>query len=415
MHLYTRQQGYPMVQVKLLNSEENNYTIRLEQKRFFSNGKEPNKDEDLEWQIPININTGKDKRWVYMNSRKMEVDLDIKEFSFIHINSGATGFFRTQYSKELLKPLLKAVEKGQLSESDRFLILSDLKAAFISGKATAEDFLSALKVYSNEENQVVWSIIISGLLKVRDIVRKTDAEQNLNNFVIEMTNKIAISLGNEPADNEDVLKKKLRAQILSLRALCKEDNALNLFKEKYDSFVQNGTEINSDIYPYVLRNAIENGDEKDFERIEKIAKTQNDPMKKNAALSSLGASKDVEILKKALQLVINGQVRKQDTFYIFLAVSSNIYGTDVAWSFFKKNYDDLRKQIESDSLFSTFIRAVGNLRSDEAVVGAEEFFKTKDTKGYVKKLDQALEAARMNIALKKREFDNISKWLLKNN
>lgn len=80
--------------------------------------------------------------------------------------------------------LRAAVKSGCLAESDRFKIVSDLRALFCVGKVSAAELLSFIAGFSGEQRETVWSVVIGALEKVRDILKRTDAERLLNKFVI---------------------------------------------------------------------------------------------------------------------------------------------------------------------------------------------------------------------------------------
>jgi hypothetical protein len=65
---------------------------------------------------------------------------------------------------------------------------------------------------------------------------------------------------------------------------------------------------------------------------------------KDRIASSLGASKDPKILKKALEFSISDDVRSQDCESIITSVGMGKDGMELAWTFFKENKQLFRER-----------------------------------------------------------------------
>jgi aminopeptidase N len=66
---------------------------------------------------------------------------------------------------------------------------------------------------------------------------------------------------------------------------------------------------------------------------------------KELLLSALGCSREHWILNRYLNLSLTHDgIRKQDTFRVFSAVASNVWGQPVAFNFIRENWKQLRQQ-----------------------------------------------------------------------
>lgn len=68
---------------------------------------------------------------------------------------------------------------------------------------------------------------------------------------------------------------------------------------------------------------------------------------KNRICRNLGAIKDEKILKKVLNFAISEEVRSQDSVFVITSVAAlSSVGRELAWDFFKENWEELLKRYE---------------------------------------------------------------------
>ncbi|TQD75081.1 hypothetical protein C1H46_039355, partial [Malus baccata] len=160
MNSWTQQKGYPVISVKVKDQK-----LEFNQTQFYSSGSQG----DGQWIVPITLSCGSyDARKNFLLQAKSET-LDIKEFlgcsvgkagcggtsnkdnalcSWIKVNVDQTGFYRVKYEDELAAALRNAIEKKQLSETDRFGILDDSFALSMARKQSFASLLTLLMVAS---------------------------------------------------------------------------------------------------------------------------------------------------------------------------------------------------------------------------------------------------------------------------
>ena len=148
MHNWTSDPGYPVVKVSILNNK-----INLAQERFFSSPVSKEKTNDRKkWQIPVSL---------------------VSTDTWLKINFGESGFYRTAYSTELLEKLRIPVEEKVLSARDRLGIVRDLFALAEAGTIPTTNVLNFLSSYKNEDNYSVWIELALGLGKLESIFAHT--------------------------------------------------------------------------------------------------------------------------------------------------------------------------------------------------------------------------------------------------
>lgn len=130
MSSWTKQMGFPLVNVEQ-RIESGKRILKLRQGRFILDGKSD--DQDLVWKIPINIcaesSPDRAKFKILMTDREQEFELEgVQPNEWIKLNQGNAGFYRVQYSNEMLESFLPAIKNKKMHAMDRFGIANDLFA-----------------------------------------------------------------------------------------------------------------------------------------------------------------------------------------------------------------------------------------------------------------------------------------------
>ena len=117
------------------------------------------------WQIPIKIinqfspfHSSSD---VMMKTRQTEVEIkDVWDGEWVKLNQNSIGFYRINYSPEMLERFTASIEDKSMPTMDRLNILSDLFASIYSGRVSTQIGLKFLLSYKNDGNSAVWNYIL---------------------------------------------------------------------------------------------------------------------------------------------------------------------------------------------------------------------------------------------------------------
>ena len=148
MKAWITKKGYPVITAKLQGSK-----IKLRQEKFTLLGKP---DDEL-WPIPLIVWREKAKEAVLFDKREME----IPSKDFVKLDSGSTGFYRVQYDEALTENIMK--HASLMGVLDKWGILNDMTALFMSGKIGFKDYLPVLDLMSNDKDDLIMSSIASDL------------------------------------------------------------------------------------------------------------------------------------------------------------------------------------------------------------------------------------------------------------
>ena len=207
MDLWTKQTGYPYINVSSYVNESKETVLKLEQSRFFSNGSKPTAEEDYLWKVPISIVTESSYPNVHkeflLEKRSDEVNLGVvPEGDWIKLNKNTIGLYRTNYSPEMLAKCVNLVKEQKLHPTDRLGLQSDVFALAEAGVLPASEVLKFVASYSSETNVVVWRDLISNLLKTAHVLLNTDYQPAFQGFIIDLVRPISEKLGWNPVEGE---------------------------------------------------------------------------------------------------------------------------------------------------------------------------------------------------------------------
>lgn len=103
--------------------------------------------------------------------------------------------------------------------------------------------------------------------------------------------------------------------------------------------------ISPNIKSVVYCNAIQIGGQEEWDFAWSRYLNTNVGNEREIIMSALGCSRETWILSRYLEWAItsNSGIRKQDAARVFLAVSNNVIGQQLAYRFLKTNWDRIKK------------------------------------------------------------------------
>ncbi|KAB2072532.1 hypothetical protein E1A91_A07G022000v1 [Gossypium mustelinum] len=399
MNTWTKQKGYPVVSVKFKDQK-----LEFEQSQFFSSGWLG----DGQWIVPITFCCGSyDKKKSFLLQTKSE-NYDVKEFAsdtnksaWIKLNVDQTGFYRVKYDEELAARLRYAIENKYLTPTDRFGILDDSFALCMARQLPLTSLLTLMGAYREELDYTVLSNLISITYKVGRIAADARPElmDNINQFFINIFQYSAEKLGWDATQGESHLDSMLRGEILTALAMLGHKETLSEASRRFDAFLK---DRNTPLLPPDTRKAayvavmqtVTSSNRAGFDSLLKIYRETDLSQEKIRILGSLPSCPDQGIIREVLKFSLSPEVRSQDAMYA-LAVSKE--GREVAWTWFKENWDLILKTYGSGFLITRFVSAVVSpFASFEKVKEVEEFFANRSIPSIARTLKQSLERVNIN-------------------
>ena len=213
MSTWTKQQGFPLLKVSEKLNNTNNRILSFSQERFLADGSVDN--ENNLWVIPIAVSSSENPKLIIKNdiieTKTKDVEFeDLPKSSWLKVNPGTIGVYRTLYSNELLERFMPAIQDQSLPPLDRLGLLDDLFALSQAGHISTGQVLKVLDSFKFETNYTVWSSIVNCLSKIGILVSHLGIHSKYKEFGRSLLRNIYSSLGWDKKANESHLDTLLR-------------------------------------------------------------------------------------------------------------------------------------------------------------------------------------------------------------
>lgn len=326
MSTWTKQKGFPVIKVSSVQ-DGGSRILTLTQEKFCADGQLPQSESNTLWMIPVSISTAANPKFsaseTLLESRSIELRIpNVTNDEWIKLNPGTVGFYRVQYSSEMLNSLLPAIKDKTLPALDRLGLQNDLFAMVQAGRTSTIEILKLLQAFSDEDNYTVWSSINACLGKLNLILSHTDSQSLFHNFGRQLLAKTYSKLGWQPVNGESHLDTLLRNMIINRLATFEDPLVLSEAKKRFEAHCNGTHVIPADLRSAVYRSVAINCDDKTFDLLFKVLffdnlnkiiiffcfKIYRDAdlqEEKDRVSRALGAVKDEDRIRKVLEFSLS--------------------------------------------------------------------------------------------------------------
>lgn len=327
MERYVNQVGFPLVSV-----ENKNRSIQITQKRFLY---EKKKTSEL-WEIPIVLKSGKKIAKNHINTTS--ATLNYPSEKGIMINADYAGFYISQYSPHLLGLLGK--NRDTLNEREALGLIHDLFSLVLAQSIDLKEFLSYLETfYYDEQDYEVLAYLIAKLLGIYKLLRR----DTLGEVCIDLAKAALQKTGYEPNDKEDVRMTDLRNVALSALIQTGEVDGLAYVAMKFKNYLKNNKTLHPDLKSVVYAGAVA-ADKRYYEKVKQLYLHADAEEERVKLLNALTSAQDRLLLKSTLVFSLSSEVRFSNMLYVLAGASGNKIGKDLVYSWFMKNWEELKSR-----------------------------------------------------------------------
>ncbi|XP_069970729.1 puromycin-sensitive aminopeptidase isoform X1 [Penaeus vannamei] len=413
MSSWTKQTGFPMISVTS-HQDGDNKVLTLTQQRFLADG---STGDSSQWMVPISISTEKKPsetvKEVLLDCKSTQVVLEgISADTWVKLNPGTVGYYRTQYPPDMLDLLMPAMKSKCLPPLDRLGVLDDLFSMVQAGHTNTVEVLKLLKAFEDETDYTVWSAVHNCVARLNQLISHTDFHPSFAAFVRKLFVKIGQKLGWEAKPGEKHLDTLLRSLVLGQLGLYGDEAIVGEARRRLGAHVANTSTLPADLRSPVYKTVMSQADEKTFDQMLKLYREADLHEEKDRISRSLGATRDPNLIQRVLQFAISDEVRNQDTVFVIISVAMTAPGRSAAWAFFKKHHEDLVDRYEGGYLVTRLIKYITeNFATEDMASEVEAFFQERQIPGTERTVQQSLETIRLNAAWLQRDQDAIKKYL----
>ncbi|XP_009980511.1 PREDICTED: puromycin-sensitive aminopeptidase, partial [Tauraco erythrolophus] len=360
MNTWTKQMGFPLIYVEAEQQEEDK-VLKLVQKKFCASG--PYTGEDFPtWMVPISICTSDDptcaKMQILMDKPELTLVLkDIKPDQWVKLNLGTVGFYRTQYSPDMLESLIPAIKDLSLPPVDRLGLQNDLFSLARAGIISTVEVLKVMEAFVNEPNYTVWSDLSCNLGILSTLLSHTDFYEEIQVFVKDVFSPIGERLGWDPKPGEGHLDALLRGLVLGKLGKAGHKATLEEARRRFKDHVEGKHVLSADLRSPVYVTVLKHGDSTTLDTMLKLHKQADMQEEKNRIERVLGAISQPELIQKVLTFALSEEVRPQDTVSVIGGVAGGSkQGRKAAWKFVRDNWEELYNRYQGGFLISRLIK-----------------------------------------------------------
>ncbi|KAI5966552.1 APE2 [Candida pseudojiufengensis] len=417
MDIWTKNIGFPIIKVEENNG---NNEIKVTQNRFLATGDVKKEEDQTLYPVFLGLKTsdGIDESLV-LDERSKVFKLPTND-DFFKINGDQAGIYRTAYDSSRWTKLGKAGVDGKLSVEDRVGLVADAGSLASSGFIQTSSLLDLVKSWSKESNYVVWDEILGRIGSIKAALMFEDQKVNdaLKLFTRDLIGEKLKEIGWEFNDSDSFADQQLKSSLFASAANSDDPKAVEFSKDSFKKFVEGDKKaIHPNLRATIFNINAKFGDESTFEEILKIYKNPQSIEEKIAALRSLGRFEKPEIMDKVADLLLQTDVVKQQDIYIPMqGLRAHKAGVEKLWNWLTINWDKVYSLLPPglSMLGSVVTLGTSGFTKEEQKQKVEEFFKTKDTKGYNQGLAQSLDIITAKGKWAERDSKLISDWLVTN-
>ncbi|KAI1961496.1 Aminopeptidase 2 mitochondrial [Ophidiomyces ophidiicola] len=415
MEVWTKKVGYPVVTVE---EKPEAKAISVQQNRYLRTADVKPEEDSTIYPVVLRLkNETSVDETVMLTERKQEIK--VPNMDFFKLNADHSSLFRTCYSPARLEKLGKDAKAGLLSVEDRAGMIADAGVLASSGHQTTSGSLSLLKSFDNESEFVVWNQIISQLGSIRSswVFEDSQIRDALKAFQRNLSSAKAHELGWEFSETDGHVLQQFKAMMFGTAGAAGDQKIIDAAKEMFRNFADGDyTAIHPNLRASVFDLVLRNGGEKEYNIIFDRYKKASTSTEKNTALRSLGSAQQPELIQRTLKLALSDEVRAQDIYMPLSSLRVHTAGITARWEWLKKDWDAVVKRLPpAFSMLGTVIQmCTGSLTTYEQLKDVEDFFKDKETKGFDRSLEQALDSIRAKAGWVQRDRQEVAAWLKTN-
>jgi len=416
MSTWTKQMGFPVIKVKSGGAAQSgSRSITLTQEKFTADGSPA--DPGFKWMVPISVSTAESPEKAIHRSLMDKVEetitLDnVKPSSWIKLNTGGIGFYRTNYPEDMLQALLPGIRDQSLPPRDRLSLQSDLFALARAGITSSVNLLKVVEAFSSEKNFTVWSDMSGNLGGLQVLYQTTEFNNNFKAFVRKLFGPILSTVGWDAKPDEGHLMTMLRSLVIGRIGRAGDQSVINESRKRFEAHCSGSSVLVADLRHAVYSTVVKHGTVDDYEKLLKLYKTTDLMEEKIRILRALGAASDTSLIQRTLDFSIGEEVRSQDTVTVIAGVTGSLEGRELAWKFVQANWPLLHDRYKSGFLLARLIKSTTeSFSTEERAVEVDAFLKKNQSPGAERTIQQALENIRLNTTQLSRDRAAVKQFL----
>jgi aminopeptidase N len=413
MSTFVKQPGAPLVSVRTQCSGRATEAT-LSQTRYFSDRRLFESGSQELWQVPVCMKEGGEEKGTakcVVLTKKQESFTLPGCGSWVMVNAGARGYYRSGYSSDAIRAMGRSVEK-EVTPSERVVLLGDSWASVKVGEQQIGDYLALAEGLQDDRTRAVVAQLTYKLEYISNYL-VSDADRNgYEQWVRRLLTPAADELGWQPGPGESDETKKLRARVMyTLGYAGRDPDVIAEARRLTEKALLDPASIDPTVAFAAFSLAAQNGDAVLYDKL--IAKIQTRGTTLEGYylfFQTLSKFRDTKLLRRTLEYAISPAVRSQDTLGVIAAVMKNPAGRQLAWDFVRGHWAELNK-VGGGFTRGAVVAATSAFCDTGMQEQVQDFFAAHTVPSAERTLKQSLESIHNCADLKSRQTSQLSAWL----
>jgi len=396
MDSWIYQGGFPLITLEPADSDQR---LRVSQRRFRFAGASLDEVEPPQWSVPIMMRTlgqgARSEHRLVLDAEMAVIDVGAPIDAVVG-NTGAEGFYRVGYSRDLRDAI--AARLGELTTVERLALVNDSWAAVSAATMTGPEFMDLARRFTLERHPDVWSAVVGGLGALRRIV-PPHADAEMATWIRTLLCDALARLGRQPRPDDSSDARRLRALLVREAADLGDDRDVASWAAK---LLDEGDGLEPELASAAVMAVAVHGDADTHQRFWTAHRNATTPQEELRYLWALPALRDEALALITLRWCLDGSIRTQNGPFVVHRALANRYVAPVAWSFMVEHWDELNAAFPRNTIIY-MVEPIASMTRPEQSSEIHAFFADHPIPQSATTLDQLLERNIVNMALRQRE------------
>jgi puromycin-sensitive aminopeptidase len=326
--------------------------------------------------------------------------------SFLVVNAGGHGFYRSTYDAPLFQALTAHWE--QLDGAERLGVLDDVWAAVLAGQAPLEQAFGLWARLGAESDPDVVGTMAEQMATLENVADAAGREA-LARFVRAVARPALLTVGWEPAPGEDVRRARLRAGLVSLLGLRGDDPAVQAEARRILDRQAEGAAMPPELLSAAATVAVHEGRPEYWEHIRAAYQSAQDPQAKTRYLYALAYVRTPDLVARTLSFFQSETVKLQDLAYAIGYLLRNRHARRAAWDVVEQRWDEYSRLFPQEMLGVAFYLAMGDTVEEDLAQRMDAFVDAHPIPAVARQVAQAREFQAVHQALRRRVGSEVAR------
>lgn len=397
---------------KLTFGDPQDGKVDVTQSRFYLNSDvEPTGNQ--QWEIPIcfNADNPAGEKCVVLSGKQQKLALPASKLFFP--DAKAMGYYRFDLSKQVAQKIMDGIET-HLTPVERIDSFGDLWAYVHADQDSVGTYLDLVEKVKNDTNAHVIETALAPLGTIEDRIASTPEEKAALRAWELRTFRPAYRRLGAPSSHDTPNKKQLRAELFSLLGHAGDKEVIAKSRGIADRYLANPDSVDANLANAALAVAASNGNAAFFNKLQRAYESADNPQIQEEALHLLATFKNPTLERRALDFAASGQVKNQDSIFLFATGLRLPPTRAVTWQYIQQNWPKVKAQNTAFLMGSYLVGAAGSFCSAEKSAEVQHFFSTHPLPASSRALARATQEIQDCMTLRSQQEGHLKKWIAGN-